>query len=86
MALVGRGLFYGNVASVAFTMGIVNYILCEWGDLDFSEVMTVNLDEYKGLSRENDQSYYYFMHRLMMCQSRHTRWESRPLCRPRRFL
>lgn len=32
------------------------------GDLDFSEVMTVNLDEYKGLSRENDQSYYYFMH------------------------
>ena len=25
-------------------------------------VSTVNLDEYKGLSRENDQSYYYFMH------------------------
>ena len=39
--------------------------LVEWfrkGDLDFSEVMTVNLDEYKGLSRENEQSYYYFMH------------------------
>ena len=38
--------------------------LIEWyqkGDLDFSEVTTVNLDEYKGLSRENDQSYYYFM-------------------------
>ena len=38
--------------------------LVEWynkGDLDFSEVMTVNLDEYKGLSRDNDQSYYYFM-------------------------
>ena len=34
----------------------------EKGDLDFSEVRTVNLDEYKGLSRENDQSYYYFMH------------------------
>ena len=34
----------------------------EAGDLDFSEVMTVNLDEYKGLSRDNDQSYYYFMH------------------------
>lgn len=31
------------------------------GDLDFSEVKTVNLDEYKGLPRENDQSYYYFM-------------------------
>ena len=39
--------------------------LVEWynkGDLDFSEVITVNLDEYKGLSRNNDQSYYYFMH------------------------
>lgn len=38
--------------------------LVEWykkGDLDFSEVTTVNLDEYKGLDRENDQSYYYFM-------------------------
>lgn len=34
----------------------------EKGDLDFSEVKTVNLDEYKGLNRENDQSYYYFMH------------------------
>lgn len=32
------------------------------GDLDFSEVQTANLDEYKGLTRENDQSYYYFMH------------------------
>ncbi len=31
------------------------------GDLDFSRVTTVNLDEYKGLSRENEQSYYYFM-------------------------
>lgn len=31
------------------------------GDLDFSEVTTVNLDEYRGLERSNDQSYYYFM-------------------------
>ncbi len=38
--------------------------LVEWynqGDLDFSKVTTVNLDEYKGLPRDNDQSYYYFM-------------------------
>lgn len=38
--------------------------LVEWynkGDLDFSNVTTVNLDEYRGLNRENDQSYYYFM-------------------------
>lgn len=31
------------------------------GDLDFSKVTTINLDEYKGLARENDQSYFYFM-------------------------
>ena len=38
--------------------------LVEWynkGDLDFSEVTTVNLDEYKGLGPDNDQSYRYFM-------------------------
>lgn len=33
----------------------------EKGDLDFSKVKSVNLDEYKGLPKENDQSYYYFM-------------------------
>ena len=31
------------------------------GDLDFAEVTSINLDEYKGLSPENDQSYRYFM-------------------------
>ena len=35
---------------------------CDKGDLDFSEVKSVNLDEYKGLPRDNDQSYYYFMY------------------------
>lgn len=33
----------------------------EAGDLDFSQVTTVNLDEYKGLPGSNDQSYRYFM-------------------------
>lgn len=40
--------------------------LIEWykkGDLDFREVATINLDEYKGLSPENDQSYRYFMNK-----------------------
>lgn len=40
--------------------------LVEWykkGDVDFSEVKTVNLDEYRGLTRDNEQSYYHFMHR-----------------------
>lgn len=33
----------------------------EKGDLDFSKVSTINLDEYKGLSPDNEQSYRYFM-------------------------
>ncbi len=32
------------------------------GDIDFSQVSTVNLDEYKGLEPDNPQSYYYFMY------------------------
>ncbi len=31
------------------------------GDLDFSEITSVNLDEYVGLDGSNDQSYRYFM-------------------------
>ena len=34
---------------------------CNDGDIDFSNITTVNLDEYRGLPRTNDQSYYYFM-------------------------
>ena len=33
----------------------------EEDDLDFSNVVTFNLDEYIGLPPEHDQSYYYFM-------------------------
>ena len=38
--------------------------LLEWynkGDLDFSQIRSINLDEYKGLPADNDQSYAYFM-------------------------
>lgn len=38
--------------------------LVEWnekGDVDFSAIRSVNLDEYCGLDGENDQSYRYFM-------------------------
>ena len=34
---------------------------CAKGDLDFSKVKSINLDEYVGLSGEHDQSYRYFM-------------------------
>ena len=34
----------------------------EAGELDFSKVLTFNLDEYVGLPSTHDQSYHYFMH------------------------
>ncbi|MBQ5782980.1 MAG: glucosamine-6-phosphate deaminase [Oscillospiraceae bacterium] len=34
----------------------------ENGDLDFSKCHTANLDEYVGLTKDNDQSYAYFMY------------------------
>lgn len=34
---------------------------CSEGTIDFSKVSTVNLDEYRGISGDNDQSYRYFM-------------------------
>ncbi|MCT4604554.1 MAG: glucosamine-6-phosphate deaminase [Marinisporobacter sp.] len=32
------------------------------GHIDFEEVTTFNLDEYYGLNKENEQSYYYYMY------------------------
>lgn len=52
------GLATGSTPIGAYKNLVEKY---EQGDLDFSQVTTVNLDEYKGLPRENDQSYYYFM-------------------------
>lgn len=37
--------------------------LVKAGDLSFSQVRTVNLDEYKGLGPDHDQSYRYFMNK-----------------------
>ena len=37
----------------------------EKGELDFSAVSSVNLDEYYPISPENDQSYRYFMNRQL---------------------
>lgn len=34
---------------------------CAAGDVDFSRATSVNLDEYVGLTGDNDQSYRYFM-------------------------
>ena len=52
-----------GLATGASPIGIYNKLIEKYkcGDLDFSNISTVNLDEYKGLSPKNTQSYYYFM-------------------------
>ena len=35
----------------------------ERGEIDFSQITTVNLDEYRGLDKDDEQSYSYFMNK-----------------------
>jgi len=52
-----------GLATGSTPIGIYDQLV-EWyekGDLDFSRITTVNLDEYSGLSPDNEQSYHYFM-------------------------
>lgn len=53
-----------GLATGSSPIGAYNQLV-EWykkGDLNFSEITSVNLDEYVGLSADNPQSYAYFMH------------------------
>lgn len=52
------GLATGSSPVGAYQGLIAKY---EAGELDFSQVKTVNLDEYVGLPKDHDQSYAYFM-------------------------
>ncbi|MDR1514214.1 MAG: glucosamine-6-phosphate deaminase [Synergistaceae bacterium] len=52
-----------GLATGSTPLGVYSQLI-EWyrkGDVDFSEVVTINLDEYKGLAPENPQSYRSFM-------------------------
>lgn len=52
-----------GLATGSTPIGIYKQLI-DWynkGDLDFSKVKTVNLDEYKGLDGRHPQSYRYFM-------------------------
>ena len=54
-----------GLATGGTPVGTYKSLIEDWykvGDLSFAEVTTVNLDEYRGLPRSNDQSYWYFMH------------------------
>ncbi|MCR5754429.1 MAG: glucosamine-6-phosphate deaminase [Acetatifactor sp.] len=52
-----------GLATGSTPIGMYNQLI-EWykkGDIDFSQVTSINLDEYRGLAPDNDQSYRYFM-------------------------
>ena len=53
-----------GLATGSSPIGIYKNLINEYenGNISFKDVKTYNLDEYVGISRENDQSYYYFMH------------------------
>lgn len=53
-----------GLATGSSPMGIYRQLI-EWyqkGDLDFQKITSINLDEYKGLSKSDPQSYSYYMH------------------------
>ncbi len=53
-----------GLATGSTPIGLYAYLV-EWykrGDLDFSEVTTINLDEYRGLPRDHVQSYHHYMY------------------------
>ena len=52
-----------GLATGSTPLGVYRQLI-EWyqkGDLNFSEVRSVNLDEYCGLSPDNPQSYRYYI-------------------------
>ncbi|MDR2649898.1 MAG: glucosamine-6-phosphate deaminase [Clostridiales bacterium] len=52
-----------GLATGSSPIGVYSQLI-EWykkGDIDFSRVTTINLDEYRGLAPVNEQSYRFFM-------------------------
>lgn len=53
-----------GLATGSTPLGVYKQLI-DWykkGDLDFSQVTSVNLDEYCGLAVDHSQSYHYYMH------------------------
>ena len=54
-----------GLATGSTPIGTYDYLTSKYqsGNIDFSKVRSVNLDEYIGLSSDNEQSYRYFMNK-----------------------
>lgn len=62
--LIKESMAEGNVKTLGLATGSTPETLYQEmvkSDLDFTNMNSVNLDEYVGLAAEDDQSYYYFM-------------------------
>ena len=59
-----------GLATGSTPLGIYKQLI-EWynkGDLDFGDVISVNLDEYLGLAGDHPQSYRYYMDNNLFSQ------------------
>ena len=65
-----------GLATGSSPLGVYRQLILwyEKGDLDFAEATSVNLDEYRGLSANNTQSYHYFMHQYCSRPYPYSRW------------
>lgn len=57
------GLATGSTPEGMYAELVKNY---EAGNIDFKDVTTFNLDEYYGLEKTHEQSYYYFMEKHLL--------------------
>lgn len=60
-----------GLATGSSPIGVYSQLI-EWyrkGDLDLSSVTTLNLDEYRGISPDNPQSYHYYMNQHFFSQT-----------------
>ena len=62
-----------GLATGSSPIGIYEQLI-KWynkGDVDFGGCTTFNLDEYRGLTPDHDQSYHYFMHKNFLRPRQH---------------
>lgn len=64
--IISDAMTQGNVKVMGLATGSTPVTLYERivaSDLDFSDMVSVNLDEYVGIGGDHDQSYHYFMNK-----------------------
>lgn len=69
--IIEHGLHHDNVKVLGLATGSTPITLYERlvaSDLDFSQTVSVNLDEYVGIGSDHEQSYHYFMHKHLFNQ------------------